>query len=156
MEKLQQLLNIKNSNGEVITFFDGKLTLSQLLFIVVAIIAVIAIIKFLKGVVRTILAIVAICIALVNYGIASPTQIKDAASVISQKGIATYEKMASASENIKIDDSNIKIKLGDNWFNISDVTSFVSTGKDKATVNVNGESFAVEDSDIISLLKTFK
>lgn len=156
MEKLQQLLNIKNSNGEVITFFDGKLTLSQLLFIVVAIIVVIAIIKFLKGVVRTVLAVVAICVALINYGIASPTQVKDAASVISQKGIATYEKMASVSENIKIDGSNIKIKLGDNWFNISEVTSFVSTGKDTATVNVNGESFAVEDSDIISLLKTFK
>lgn len=156
MEKLQQLLNIKNSNGEVITFFDGKLTLSQLLFIVVAIIVVVAIIKFLKGIVRTVLAVVAICVALVNYGIASPTQIKDAASVISQKGITTYEKMASTSENIKIEGSDVKIKLGDNWVNVSDVTSFVSTGKDKATVNVNCESFAVEDSDIISLLKTFK
>lgn len=156
MEKLQQLLNIKNSNGEVITFFNGKLTLSQLLFIVIAVIAVIAIIKFLKGVVRTILVVVAICMALINYGVASPTQIKDVTSVISQKGISAYEKMASASENIKIDGSDIHIKLGDNWFNISDVTSFVSTGKGTATVNVDGESFAVEDSDIISLLKTFK
>lgn len=156
MEKLQQILNIKNSDGEVITFFDGKITLSQLIFIVVAIIAVVAIIKLLKGVVRTVLAVVAICIALVNYGIASPTQIKDAASVISQKGIATYEKLASASENIKVEGSDVQIKLGDNWVNISDVTSFVSTGKDTATVNVDGESYAVDDSSIISLLKTFK
>ena len=156
MEKLQQILNIKNSDGEVITFFNGKLTLSQLIFIVVAIVAVILIIKLLKGVVRTVLAVVAICVALVNYGIASPTQIKDAASVISQKGIATYEKLASASENIKVEGSDVQIKLGDNWVNISDVTSFVSTGKDTATINVDGESYAVDDSSIISLLKTFK
>lgn len=156
MEKLQQLLNIKNSNGEVITFFDGKLTLSQLLFIVVAIIVVIAIIKFLKGVVRTVLAVVAICVALVNYGIASPTQIKDAASIISQKGISTYEKLASASENIKVEGSDVQIKLRDSWVNISDVTSFVSTGKNTATINVGDESYVVDDSNIISLLKTFK
>ena len=156
MEKLQQILNIKNSDGEVITFFDGKITLSQLIFIIVAIIAVVAIIKLLKGVVRTVLAVVAICVALVNYGIASPTQIKDTASVISQKGIATYEKLASASENIKVEGSDVQIKLGDNWINISDVTSFVSTGKDTATINVDGESYAVDDSSIISLLKTFK
>lgn len=156
MEKLQQILNIKNSNGEVITFFDGKLTLSQLLFIVVAIIAVVAILKFLKGVVRTVLTVVAICVALVNYGIVSPTQIKDAASVISQRGIATYEKLASASDSIKVEGSDVQVKLGDKWFNVSDVTSFVSTGKDTATINVDGESYAVEDSSIISLLKTFK
>lgn len=156
MEKLQQLLNIKNADGEVITFFNGKVTLSQLVFIILAIIVVALVIKFLKGVVRTIIAIGAICVALVNYGIASPTQIKDAASVISQKGIATYEKMASASENIKLDGSNIEIKLGDKWVNVSDVTSFIPSGKGVATVNVDGESYSVEDSDIISLLKTFK
>lgn len=156
MEKLQQLLNIKNADGEVITFFNGKVTLSQLVFIILAIIVVALVIKFLKGVVRTIIAIGAICVALVNYGIASPTQIKDAASVISQKGIATYEKMASASENIKLDGNNIEIKLGDKWVNVSDVTSFVSAGDGVATVNVDGESYSVEDSNIISLLKTFK
>lgn len=156
MEKLQQLLNIKNANGEVITFFNGKVTLSQLVFIILAIIVVALVIKFLKGIVRTIITIVAICVALVNYGIASPTQIKDAASVISQKGIATYEKMASASENIKLDGNNIEIKLGDKWVNVSDVTSFVSAGDGVATVNVDGESYSVEDSNIISLLKTFK
>lgn len=156
MEKLQQILNIKNSNGEVITFFDGKITLSQLIFIIIAVIAVVAVIKLLKGVVRTVLAIIAICIALVNYGIASPTQIKDAASIISQKGITTYEKLASTSENIKVEGSDVQIKLGNNWINISDVTSFVSTGKNTATVNVGDESYAVDDSNIISLLKTFK
>lgn len=156
MEKLQQLLNIKNANGEVITFFNGKVTLSQLVFIILAVIVVALVIKFLKGVVRTVITIIAICVALVNYGIASPTQIKDAASVISQKGIATYEKMASASENIKLNGNNIEIKLGDKWINVSDVTSFISTGDGVATVNVDGESYSVEDSNIISLLKTFK
>lgn len=156
MEKLQQLLNIKNANGEVITFFDGKVTLSQLVFIILAIIVVALVIKFLKGVARTIVAVVAVCVALVNYGIASPTQIKDVASVISQRGIATYEKMASASESIKLNGNNIEIKLGDKWVNVSDVTSFISTGDGAATINVDGESYFVEDSNIISLLKTFK
>lgn len=156
MEKLQQILNIKNSNGEVITFFDGKITLSQLIFIIIAIIAVVAIIKLLKGVVRTVLAVIAICVALVNYGVASPTKIKDAASIISQKGISTYEKLASASENIKVEGSDVQIKLRGSWVNISDVTSFVSTGKNTATINVGDESYVVDDSNIISLLKTFK
>jgi hypothetical protein len=156
MEKLQQLLNFSSSDGEVITFFDGKVTLSQLVMAIVVILIIGFAIKVLKGVVRTVIIIVSICIGLVHYGIASPTQIKDAASVVAEKGIGAYKTVASASENIRISGTKLEVKLGDNWFDVSDVTSYVQSSDSSITVYADGNSYIVDDISVINLLKTFK
>lgn len=156
MEKLQQIMNITNADGEVITFFDGKVTLSQLLVGIAVLAVVLFAIKVIKGVFKTIIIIASICIGLVHYNIASPTQIKDVASQIASNGVTAYQTFANASENIKIDGSDIQVKVGDNWFSISDVTSIVQGTDGVATVTVDGETYTTEDNNIIELLNSFK
>lgn len=152
MEKLQQLAD----KGKVITFFDGKLTLSQLVTIIIAIVVVLFALKVLKGALKLVISVLAICICLVHYGIASPTQIKDTAGIIAEKGISTYTKIADASDNIRIKGKSIELKINDTWVDISKVNSFIEASNGVATVIVDGVGYPVDDSNIVSLLKTFK
>lgn len=153
---MSKLLNICNKDGKAITFFDGKITLSQLIAVIVAVAVIFFAIKVLNKIVKTVVIIVALCACLVYYGVASPTQIKDAAGVIAKNGISTYNKIASASDNIKVEDKTIKLNINDTWIDISDVTSFIETSEGIATVIIDGISYSVDDESIVSLLKTFK
>lgn len=156
MDKLQQLANFCTKNGEAITFFDGKVTLSQVIMVVAALIVVSFAIKLLKGALKTIVVIGAICFALVYYGVASPTQLKDAAEVIAQQGVQAYEKLADASENIKIQGNSVKVRIDGSWVDVADVSSIIKTADGVATVIVDGTSHVVDDSGVISLLNSFK
>lgn len=156
MEKLQQLLSFCDSSGKAITFFDGKFTLSQVLAVIGALVIISLAIKFIKGVFRTIIVIVALCVGLVYYGIASPTQIKDTAKIIADNGISAYTKVANSSENIRINDKTLEIMIEGKWYNIASISSIVQTDEGVATVNIEGEDFIISDSKIISLLKSFK
>ena len=156
VERLQSLLNFTNADGEVITFFDGKVTLSQLVVCIIAFLVIIYAFKVLKGIFRTIVLIASICIALVHYGIASPTQIKNVASQVAQNGLKAYKSFEEASDNIKIEGSNIKIKLEEEWVNVSDISSYIVGEDGVVTVTVDGVQTTIEDEAIISLLNTFK
>jgi uncharacterized membrane protein len=90
MDKLQQLLNFKNSNGEVLTVFNGKLTLSQLVMIITVILVIAFVVKLLKGVVRTVCIVVALCILAIHFGLTSPTQLKDVSTQLATNGISAY------------------------------------------------------------------
>ena len=156
MEQLQRLLNFTNENGEVITLFDGKVTLSQLVVCIIGLLVVGFALKVLKGIFRTIMEIVAICVVLIHYGIASPTQLADIAGQIKDKGIESYQSFASMSDNIKIEDSDVQIKLNDNWVSVSDITSFIQGDNGVVTVVVDDETITIEDEAVLSLLNTFK
>jgi hypothetical protein len=156
MESIKSLLNFSSSDGTVITFFDGKVTLSQLIMGIIIIAVILFVLKVIKGIMKTVIIFIAICVGLVHYGLASPTQIKDVTTQIANNGIKTYQTFANASENIKIQGKDIKLKIGDNWVSIADVSSFIKTEDGVATVVVDGENVLVDDSNIISLLETFK
>ena len=156
MDKLQQLLNFCDESGKAITFFDGKLTLSQLLAIVGALIVTSLALKFLKRVVRTIVVIVALCVGLVHFGIASPTQLKDVAQTIAENGVATYTKIANSSDNIRIENKSLEVNIDGKWYNVASISSIVQTADGVATVCIEGEEFVISDSEVISLLKSFK
>lgn len=152
---MQDLLNLTNANGEVITLFDGKMTLSQALAIVVTIAAVLLVMKLVKKTLKLVFTVVAVCICLVYFNIASPSQIKDVASQVASMGVASYQTIANSSKDIRIEGSSIQVNIADNWVDISDITSIVGGDSGKATVVVNGQSFVVEDTAVISLLKSF-
>ena len=155
-DKLQQLLTFCDKDGKAITFFDGKITLSQLIAIFVTISIVLIVLKIFKGVVKAAFTVGIICFFLVYMGVASPTQIKDAASVIASKGLDAYTKVVEASENIKFSGNSISLRIEDSWFDISEVSSLVMIDDGVATVIINEETYIVDDPTIISLLKTFK
>ena len=145
-DKLQGLLNFASSNGEVITLFNGKITLSQLIVGIGAIAVIIIALKFLKKTVRTVTLIGAICFALVHYGLATPTQLKDVGMQIAKDG----------SENIQLNNDSISIKIEDKWISLKDIQSFVSTGDDSVSITVDGQSYAVNDKSVVQLLNMFK
>ena len=157
MSKLEALLNFTNSEGEVITFFGGKITLSQLLVIIGAILVIILVFKFLKGIVKTILAIGIVCYALVYFGIASPQQLKDVSSQIVDKGASFYESFVEASSNIKYEDDKLLVRTdGDTWIDVSDIKSFVTGKEGVVTIQTSNGAYTISDSEVIRLLETFK
>lgn len=155
-DKLQGLLNFASSNGEVITLFNGKITLSQLIVGIGAIAVIIIALKFLKKTVRTVTLIGAICFALVHYGLATPTQLKDVGMQIAQDGVAKYQAVAEMSENIQLNNNSISIKIEDKWVSLDNIQSFVSTGDDSVSITVDGQSYAVNDKSVVQLLNMFK
>jgi hypothetical protein len=155
MEKIQQLLNLKNSDGTVITLFDGKITLSQLIIMIVAIMAVGIVLKLLKGVIKIVLSVGIACVLLVQADIVSPTQLKDVSSQIANAGVETYKTVAAKSSNIKIKDSTIMLNLNDKWIDIKDIDSVIQSGKNKLTIIVDGMSYLTDDSEVVNLVKSF-
>lgn len=148
-------LNITNNSGEVATLFGGKVTVSQLISILVTVIIVCIILTVVKKAIKTVLCIGVVCACLVYFGIASPAQIKDVASKVTEAGIESYQSIAEKSKNIKIEDSTIKVCIDDKWFDVADITSIVGDGSGNATVSVDGETHVTNDSVVIELLKSF-
>ena len=157
MDKLEALLNFTNSEGEVITLFGGRVTLSQLVVIVLALIAVFLVLKFIKGVVKFIVMSIIICYSLVHFGIASPQQLKDVSSQIIDKGVGFYETFVEASSNIKYEDAKLMICTdGDVWLDVSEIKSFVTGKEGVVTIKTSDGSYTISDSEVIRLLETFK
>lgn len=154
IEKLQGLLNFANSDGEVKTYFDGRITQTQLIVIILAVIALIILRKVLKGIVRTLIMVGVACFALVYFGVASPTQIKDTAKTIQDKGIATYQTMAKSSDNIQVKGKDVQIKVGNEWYSVSDIKSVVNVGA-TLSIRVGDKTVAIDDKQVIDLIKTF-
>lgn len=156
MDKLQQFFNFSNANGEVATFFGGRFTLSQIITFVIVVTAILLVLKFIKGIVKVFISIALVCIMLVQFGIASPTQLKDIAGTIADKGIETYQVMANASENIKLDGDTIKINIGENnWINVSDIKSYVKSDEGVISITVGKETYAITDENVIKLIESF-
>jgi hypothetical protein len=156
MERLQQLLNFKNSNGEVITLFNGKVTLSQLIMFILVVVVVAFFFKLLSGIIRTVAIIIAVCVLAIHLGLTSPTQLKDVSSQLATTGVETYQKVIDASKNIKSSGSTIYIKLGDDWIDITSVDSIIKGADGTLTVISNGVSYLTDDTNIIELLQDFK
>ena len=152
MNKVQQFLNFSNSDGEVKTFFGGRLTLSQLICIILAVVIVIVVLKLLKGLLRIALTVTTLIIFLLQFGLASPTQLGDITKVIAEEGISAYNTYAKNSDNIKLQNNKIMVRLNDNWYSVNDIDSIVSTGDDSISITINGKSYATRDKTMIKLL----
>lgn len=152
---MQDILNLTNANGEVITLFDGKVTLSQALAVVITIAIVFFVMKVVRKTLKLVFTVAAICACLVYFNIASPAQIKDAATQIASAGVESYKTIVDSSKNIRMEGGGIQVNIADNWVDISDITSIVGGDSGKATVVVNGQSYVVEDTVVIQLIKSF-
>lgn len=152
---MQDLLNLTNANGEVITLFDGKVTLSQAIAVIITIAVVLFVLKVVKKTMKLVFTVAAVCACLVYFNIASPSQIRDAATQVAKAGVESYQAIADSSKNVRIEDGSIQVNISDNWVDISEITSIVGGESGKATVIVAGQSYVVEDSAVIQLLKSF-
>lgn len=133
-----------------ILLFGGVITAKQLLIAVVMLVVGCIVISVFKKTMRLVMFTVTMCGGMIYLGIASPSQIKDVASQVTQNGVQAYQSFASASDNIRISGKNLQIKADGNWYNISDITAV--SGRN---VIINGEGYVVDDENIFRLLETF-
>ena len=134
-----------------ILLFDGKMTLEQLIIILVAAIVVGLIIKFVKGTIRMILTVITICVCLVRFSIVTPKQLADAGLAVKKNGVEYYRSFANSSSNIRISGSSLQIRANNEWYSVNDVTAINGN-----SIIVKGESVPVDDENILRLLETFK
>lgn len=156
MNEIQSFLNTANEKGEVITFFDGKVTLSQLVVLIIAVIAVSLVISFIKGVLKACLTIGIAVFALVYFGFASPDQLKDVADQIAKQGAAVYEQYQEASEYIKYEGNKLYISTDKNtWIDVSTIKSVVKGNNKSISVVTPDGTYAFTDSKVIELINSF-
>lgn len=154
--ELQQLFNFMTTeDGEVNTYFDGRVTQSQLIVAIVCVVALLFCIAFLKKLAKIVCILVLVGVMLVHYGASSPIELNDIASTIQSTGTAYYEKVANSSDSVKFEDNTVSVKIDGNWYNVKDIQSIVSGSEGVLTVIIDGESHTVDNSYIIEVLKTF-
>lgn len=154
--KLQALMNITDSSGNPITFFDGKITLSQLIVGIVGLVIIFFALKIARGLARGVSIAVTVIAMLIHFGIASPTQLTDTAKLISEKGINSYQEFVKASDNIRVSGSKLEVKINGKWIDVTSISSIVQGDDAHAQIVVNGEKVDIDDVNIISLLQSFK
>ena len=156
MDKIQAFLNAVNEKSEVVTFFNGRVTLNQLLGVVIAILAIILVLKLIKGLLKTGLVIGIVCFAVIYFGLASPRQLKDVANQIAEQGAAVYEQYQEASEYIKYEDNKVYISPDKTtWIDVSDIKSTVKGTLDSISVVTSEGTYVFKDSKVMELIETF-
>ena len=151
MDKLGKLINFTNEEGEVITLLDGKITLSQVLIIIVGIIVCALCVKLIKGICKYGIIFGLVCLVLIELNITSPTDLGNLANIIKESGIEAYQSYVEQSENLKIEDDKLMVLVKDKWIDITDIDTMVDSVEGK-TIVVDGESFVIADKTVNALL----
>lgn len=128
---------------------------SQIVVIIVAIIGILLVLGLAKKTMKIILTLAILIIGGISVGILSPKQVIDTAQVIKDKGIETYEKFASASDNIKVSGDSLMVRMGDTWVDLNAINNFDINGN-TVSVNVGGNTYQVTDETVAKLFQTFK
>lgn len=131
------------------------ITSSQIAVIVIGIIALILVLSLVKKAVKWVISTVILLVFGVWVGLLSPQQAIDTATAIKDKGIATYQRLADASQNIKVDGENISVRIKDTWFDLNAVNSYNIDGN-SVKLSVGGNSYTVTDENIVRLFKTLE
>ena len=157
MEALSNLLTITNEDGSVKTFFDGRITATQLIVIGIVLIVSIILIAKLKKIGKFIVLVCFIASTYFNVQLFSPAKVVDTVSVIASSPVVKKQvsEMASKSDNIQLTDDKLQVKVAGKWINVNDITSIVKTNEGKLSITVAGQDILVEDTSVIELLKLF-
>ena len=156
MEGIKQLLaNINtNTDGSVTTYFDGRITQTQLIMIIATIVIGLIILRFVKKSVKFIIMICLIGSIFFNVNFVSPDTLVGAAAVLNTREVKTQiTKLANKSDSIKIENSDIQLKVADEWVSLNDITGLVQLEDGKISLNVGGKDIVIEDKQIIDLLR---
>lgn len=128
---------------------------SQIVVIIVAIIGILLVLGLAKKTLKIVLTLAILVIGGISFGVLSPSQVIDTASAIKERGIETYEKFASASDNIKVDGDSLMVRMGDTWIDLNAINNFDINGN-TVSVTVGGNTYSVTDENVAKLFQTFK
>lgn len=135
----------------------GKLTNNQVICLLVVLLVVILILKMIKGIIKWILFAVVLCCGLVYFGLATPKQIQDVSKQIANQGIQTYQKIADTSENIRIKDNKIQVKVDTGkWLNLDKLNSIIKSTDKEIIVIFDGKQYKITDKKVKELIESFR
>ncbi len=157
MDTLKSLLTITNADGSVKTFFDGRITATQLIVIGVLFVVGLILIKKLKRMGKIIVLVCFIASTYFNVQVFSPAKVVDTVSVIASSPVVKKQvsEMANKSDNIQLTDDKLQVKVNNTWINVNDITSLVKTEEGNISITVGGQDILVSDKAVIELLKLF-
>ncbi len=157
MDTLKSLLTITNADGSVKTFFDGRITATQLIVIGVLFVVGLILIKKLKRMGKIIVLVCFIASTYFNVQLFSPAKVVDTVSVIASSPVVKKQvsEMANKSDNIQLTDDKLQVKVNNTWINVNDITSLVKTEDGNISITVGGQDILVSDKAVIELLKLF-
>lgn len=127
---------------------------SQIVVGVIGVVALILVLSLMKKAIKWVIGVAVLLICGVWIGVLSPQQAIDTVTAIKDRGMATYQRLADASQNIKIQGESISIRINDTWLDLNAVNSFKVDG-DTVKVEIGGNSYSVTDKNIAKLFETF-
>lgn len=129
----------------------------QMIMILVVVVVVLLCLKLIKGLLKWCIIAGAVCIGLVYFNIATPKQIQDIAGQIEDKGVESYQKIADASNNIRIKDNKLQIKIdAEKWVSIDKLGKIVSNKQKELVVTYKGKEYIITDKNVKKLLESFQ
>lgn len=152
---MDSVINFRDANGEVITILDGRFTLGQAVMFLLAVVVLFMAFHITRKAIHTAIVGCFLVGFLYFVGKASPEQLQGVADQIKATGVKAYESVVASSDNLDIVDGSIRIKLGDEWHDISEITSFVKGSDGSITVNLGGKKFVLNDDMVGGLLEAF-
>lgn len=128
-----------------------------MIMILVVVVVVLLCLKLIKGLLKWCIIAGAVCIGLVYFNIATPKQIQDIAGQIADKGVESYQKIADASNNIRIKDNKLQIKIdAEKWVSIDKLGKIVSNKQKELVVTYKGKEYIITDKNVKKLLESFQ
>lgn len=154
MEKLKYFLNFVNKDGSITTFFNGRVTKSQILLIVICVIICLLIVKFLQKLLRYCLLGGIIAASLYLFVQIAP--ITTTPYEIEVFG-TTYsvDKSVNTSSFLKKEEGIVSVKLNEEWIPAKEMISFQKT-KAGYSIRLLEKDIFVDTSDIIDFLDYFQ
>ena len=154
MEKVLDILNTLGNSGETRTFFDGRVTQSQLFIGVAIFLLVIVVVVNIKSIIKTLISATLIILCFICLYIAAPKQLRDVTTKLTDnKTIEQVKTLSETSKNIKVEKDNVSVNLGGNWYSLKDIDSYVNVSGDSISINVNGQNYTVNDKSVKTLLE---
>ena len=158
MDAIKNFLTITNEDGSIKTFFDGRITATQLISICVCILIGIILIIKVKKTVKFIIFIAMIASTYFNVQLFSPTKMISAVSTIAESPVVKQQvtELATKSDNIRIgEDDSLEICVNDTWINVDAITSLIKLDDGTISITVAGQDILISDETIIKLLTIF-
>lgn len=154
MEKLKYFLNFVNKDGSITTFFNGRVTKSQILLIVICVIICLLIVKFLQKLLRYCLLGGIIAASLYLFVQIAP--ITTTPYEIEVFG-TTYsiDKSVNTSFFLKKEEGIVFVKLNEEWIPAKEIISFQKT-KAGYSIRLLEKDIFVDTTDIIDFLDYFQ
>lgn len=157
MDKIKDLLTITNADGSVKTFFDGRITATQLIFIGAVVLIGFILLCKLKKMARFVVLIAVLASIYLDVQLFSPSKMVNAIATIASSPTVKKQVVALAdkSDNISMDNNKLQIKVNDTWINLDTITSVVHAEDGNISITVDGKDILISDKAIIELLTLF-